>query len=361
MLLAAFVQILVVGTPGAQAKPLKLAIQRVGSNAVASSASGSTIAVKVSGAWHASSVALYVDGRLRGTDRSWPWRFRRAAQIPLKIGHHQIAARARLRHRSQVRHRNVTVAYRSSRGGPKASKNPTRTSSSGSTSPAPVSSASSEPLGQSVTWGGGYETGDLSQWDLVQQVAPDRISLVHDPVRQGQYAARYEVRPGDNIGNTSTRAEVGKYLGEHEGEERYYRWYTYFDPSFPTNYPEEFVTFTQWRAEDESESLGSFMVWGNQIELRRDGTRWSTPIQKGVWNKFVYHVKWSPDPNVGFIELWYNDQLVLPRVNVRTMAGPGIGNYVKQGLYKSDKIPTAVLYQDGFVSGTSYSAVSEAP
>ncbi len=226
--------------------------------------------------------------------------------------------------------------------------------------PAPAPESTNSP----PAWHGDFETGDLSQWETWQEVALDRITATQDPVQQGNYAARFEVRPGDNIGDTSPRAELATDLHEKEDEDRYYRWYTYFDPSFPTNYPNSFITFTQWRAKDESGSYTSFMVWGNRIELRRDGTRWATTLTKGVWHKFVYHVKWSPDPSVGFIELWYDGQLVLPETHVRTMAGsPGhaVGNYVKEGLYKSDEIPTGILYHDGFVAATSFAAANDAP
>ncbi|HEX5763373.1 MAG TPA: polysaccharide lyase [Solirubrobacterales bacterium] len=345
---------------GAHAGPLKLAVQSLETGGKGSQAAAGRVGLAISGARSARSVALYVNGRFRQRDRSWPWRFGRDGQLKLPTGRHQIAVKARVRRKFQVRRRSILVALRKSRNRDRQSN---RTEPS--VGPAkPIVAPEPAPAATSPLWRGDYETGDLSQWELVQRVGSDRISITSDPVRQGNYAARYEVRPGDNIGDTSTRAEVGTWLEEREGEERYYRWYTYFTPSFPTNYPDEFVTFTQWRADDESASYGSFMVWGDRIELRRDGTRWSAPLTTGVWHKFVYHVKWSPDPNVGFIELWYDDQLVMPRVHVQTMGGsPGnaVGNYVKQGLYKSDEIPTSVLYHDGFVSGSSFAEVNEAP
>jgi hypothetical protein len=211
-----------------------------------------------------------------------------------------------------------------------------------------------------VLWRGDFETGDLSQWEDAQEVDEDKIMVVDDPVRQGDHAARFEVEPDDNIGDTDPRAELVGTLVEDEGEERYYRWFTYFPDDFPTEDDEEFVTFTQWRATDESGAYTSFMVWGDEIELRRDGTRWSTPLEREVWHEFIYHVRWSPDPEVGFIELWYDGELVLPELRVQTMSGsPGdaVANYVKQGLYKDEDLPTGVVYHDGFVVGTSLDAV----
>lgn len=380
------------GVDGASAAKFKIGAKTV--------AGTDNVLLKVKGARAALGVSLYVDGHLAQRDHSWPWRFGHKGKITVGHGRHRVSVSARLPRKRRVRRSVIvhtpnrahdpagrvasspTPTTNSDRGGRSAGTakfKPVETNPPIPRSPAPQPPAEESPTPPSPTeplsspdsppsaglvWNGGYDTGSLSQWDLVQQAAPGRISIVGSPTEPRDNVARFEVRPEDSIGDTSPRAEVGKYLGEQEGEERYYRWYTYFPESFPTNYPNSFITFTQWRAVDESEDYTSFMLWGERLELRREGTKWSTKLTKGVWHKFVYHVKWSPDPSVGFIELFYDGQLVLPKTNVRTMAGTvanPVENYVKQGLYKSEDIPTGVLYQDGFVSGTSYDAVNNAP
>lgn len=314
------------------------------------------VPLRVEGARSARNVTLFVDGNLRKRDRSWPWSFGERGKLDLRGGVHRLVAVARFRGDSQTRRKTVVVGagapLRRIADNKEVAQRRKR------------ETLSSSALPDGVLWEGDFETGSLSQWPIVQQVASDRITIAQDPTRQGNFAARFEVRPGDNIGDTAPRAEVAAELGEQENEERYYRWFTYFDPAFPTEFEDSFVTFTQWRSTDESDAFSSFMVWGDEIELRRDGTRWEAPLVKGVWHEFIYHVKWSPDPNVGFIELWYDGQLAMPKTYIETMAGePGAGveNYVKQGLYKSDEIPTGVVYHDGFVAGTSFAAVSAAP
>ncbi len=329
------------------------------------SETGGSVALQVNGARRARSVALFVDGSLRKRDRSWPWNFGSNGRVGLRGGEHEIVVAARFRRASQVRRATVQIGDRRHRANaPGRAPGVAGNQQVGSQPSRPVAAtppaAPSTPAG--VDWQGDFETGDISQWDMIQQVAPDRITISQDPVREGNYAARFEVRPGDNIGDTPPRAELANHLDEQEGEERYYRWFTYFDPDFPTN-RNAFITFTQWRAMDESDAYTSFMVWGDRIELRRDGTRWSTPLVRGEWQEFIYHVKWSPDPDVGFIELWHNGQLVMPKVYVETMAGsPGdaVPNYVKQGLYRADELPTGVVYHDGFTAGDSLAAVSGA-
>lgn len=369
---AAATLVLLLGVAPAQARGLKVKVFAGGTEAKAPGA----VALRIKGARRARSVTLYVDGLPCKRDRSWPWSFGRRGKVKVRGGgRHRIAVAARFRNGRQVRRKTVVVKNRRNRAARRAcgrttrfgrgSRRVSRLSRAQAVSapePQAVSTPSSLPV-DLANWRGDFETGDLSQWEMIQRVATDKIKVTQDPTRQGNYAARFEVGPHDNIGDTDPRAELARSLGEREGEDRYYRWFTYFDEDFPTGYDEDFVTFTQWRALDESEAFTSFMVWGDEIELRRDGTRWSTPLVKGVWHEFVYHVKWSPDPDEGYIELWYDGDHVLSPLHVRTMAGsPGsaVGNYVKQGLYKEEGMPTGVLYHDGFAAGTSLSAVKGA-
>lgn len=325
---------------------------------------GGSVALEVDGARGARNVALYVDGELRRRDRSFPWSFGRGGWVKVGKGESEIAVVARFRARSKVRHTTITVPGNRSENSNGNNGRRRDVAENREVTPPKKPAPTPDALTPGLVWKGDFETGSLSQWPIVQQVASDRIQIAEDPTRQGNYAARFEVRPGDNIGNTSPRAEVAAELHEQEGEERYYRWFTMFDQNFPTEFENSFITFTQWRSTNESGAYTSFMLWGDEIELRLDGTRWETPMVKGVWHEFIYHVKWSADPNVGFIELYYDGQLALPKTPAATMdgsPGSGVENYVKQGLYKSDEIPTGVVYHDGFVSGTSLEAVKSAP
>src|SRR5262245_50565999 len=60
-----------------------------------------------------------------------------------------------------------------------------------------------------VIWRGDYETGDFSQWGPFHvQAVPGGATIVTSPVRQGSYAARFVVRPGDRPIDSAERAEV---------------------------------------------------------------------------------------------------------------------------------------------------------
>jgi hypothetical protein len=191
-----------------------------------------------------------------------------------------------------------------------------------------------------------YTPRGLKAFDGAQEVAPDRIRIVRAPGGRSGNAARFEVGPRDRIGDTAPRAELVKLTNEREGDERWYRWSTFFPESFPTGNPHAFVTWTQWRASDESDSHSNFMLWGDELQLRFNGIRWRERLQKGVWHDVVYHVKWSSDPRIGFIELWFDGRHVLHRTPLRTLKA-GTTTYLKQGLYKSEALPDAYILHSG--------------
>ena len=205
-----------------------------------------------------------------------------------------------------------------------------------------------------IVWRGDFETGDISQYTGVQRVAVDRLQVVQSPVRQGRYALKATVRQGDDPINASGNRNELVYQGhEAEGSEYYYRWQVLFPQDYPS--ARTWQVFTQWHHEG---CCGSppveFFVYGEEIRLTLTDseTPWRTKLERGVWQDFIFHVKWSPDPKVGFVELWHNGQLVLSRYMHATMY-PGDGIYLKLGLYRSDTVqPVGVVYHDGLVQAT---------
>lgn len=207
-----------------------------------------------------------------------------------------------------------------------------------------------------VLWRGDFETGDRSQWSKAQEVSPDRLQVVADPVRQGGFALRVEVRQGDDPINASgNRAElVLTSIREVEGNERYYARSTLWPDDYP--YAATWQLFTQWHHEGNTGSPPmEFYVNGDNLQLRANASEvvWTAPLERGGWHDFVFHVMWSSDPRVGFVELWYDEELVLPKRFVATMYA-GQGNYLKMGLYRNESISeVGVLYHDGMIMATS--------
>ncbi|MBJ6759969.1 heparin lyase I family protein [Myxococcaceae bacterium JPH2] len=205
-----------------------------------------------------------------------------------------------------------------------------------------------------IVWKGDFETGDRSQYSSTQMVSADRLQVVTSPVAEGKYALKATVKQGDDpIGSSGNRNEL-VYMGDEAvGSEYYYRWKVMFAPDFPSE--ETWQLFTQWHHDG---CCGSppveFFVYGEEIRLSLNDseTPWTTKLTRGVWHEFIFHVKWSSDPKVGFVELWHNGQLVLPKRNVGTMYS-GMKNYLKLGLYRNETVSqTGVVYHDGFIQAT---------
>lgn len=209
-----------------------------------------------------------------------------------------------------------------------------------------------------VLWRGDFETGDISQWTKAQQVSPDRLKVQEDRVREGKYALRALVKHGDDPINASGhRNELVDVNYQPEGAERWYRWYTYFDESYPSE--RKWQVFTQWHQyEDYGSPPIEFDVYGEEIHLTNwTNVIWKAPLQRGRWLEFIFHVKWSKDPNVGFVELWYDGQKVLEKKFLKTDSKV----YLKQGLYwHADIKVDGIVYHDGMIMGETWDDVKPA-
>ena len=211
-----------------------------------------------------------------------------------------------------------------------------------------------------IVWRGDFESGDRSQYSSTQMVSADRLQVVTSPVAEGKYALKATVRQGDDPINSSGNRNELVYLGrEAMGSEYYYRWKVMFAADFPS--VDTWQLFTQWHHDG---CCGSppveFYVRGEEMRMSLPGTGevpWRTKLVRGVWHEFILHVKWHSDPKVGFVELWHNKELVLPKRGAMTMYS-GQKNYLKLGLYRNDAVqPTGVMYHDGFVQATTLADV----
>jgi hypothetical protein len=230
-------------------------------------------------------------------------------------------------------------------------------------------------LGRStVAWRGDFETGTLTQWDNgVQAKDASRVAVVSAPLRQGKYAARFEVRPGDNNvagSGTGERAEVlakASTTDGVEGHESYWAWSTYFPSTFDAPMG-GWNAFTQFHhtgptgqanmmfAVADMKSLTLRVMGGDpNAPARKDFVL--APLQKGAWYDLVLHVKWSASASTGFVEAWINGNRVVPKTFTPTLYS-GMSAYAKQGYYRSAYSNTTVVYQDGMRRGSSYEEVA---
>ncbi|XXF75386.1 polysaccharide lyase [Myxococcaceae bacterium GXIMD 01537] len=230
------------------------------------------------------------------------------------------------------------------------------------------------PASAEVIRRGDFETGDRSQWHNTEIMDANRVQVVQSPVRQGRYALRAEVRQGDDPINASgNRNELVMQDGAKEGTEFYYGWSTLWPSDYPLS--PTWQVFMQWHhpgccgappvrlvlgcsasdcGKDMPDTL--FLVVDNK-------TIWTkTPVTRGDWHDFVMHIKWSANPNVGFVEFWYDGELVVPKHYARTLFSSSDTNYLKMGLYRDESIkPTGVIFHDGLVQATTLAEAQQPP
>jgi hypothetical protein len=229
-----------------------------------------------------------------------------------------------------------------------------------------------------VLWAGDAETGDVTQWASTVRVSPDRIRVVKAPVREGRYSYRFEVRQGDNPVREYSgddRAELGQAnpgAGPliREGMEQWYGLSLMFDESFPNA---SWQTVAQWKQVGPNRPPAEISADDDRIVFEmggagrglagQGGDLFATPLVRGDWHDFVMHVKWSPDASVGYVELWYDGEQVVPRTHTANMyrgpAGEVIPNHSRIGYYRDRAIAqTGVVYIDGYKVGTSYGVVA---
>jgi len=223
---------------------------------------------------------------------------------------------------------------------------------------------------------GDWETGDASQWSANQwdQNHPlnDQFQIVTDPVRQGNYAAKFVVRPGDRFSTTSgERSEVlWTSSKEADGQDYWYSWSTLF----PTDWsePAGWGIFVQWHAGySTTPPVVSFNARENYAWLSLNSGPLSDPccggstrerwtilptLHKGLWNDFIAHIKWAAG-NDGAITVWtrvegqdtYTKVLDVSGVpTLQSQNGVAAKNYVKMGLYRDADTKTNTIYHDGF-------------
>jgi hypothetical protein len=207
-----------------------------------------------------------------------------------------------------------------------------------------------------------YDTGNFNQWTTTH-ARPHGTRIVRRPRKQGRYAARFLVRPGDSPVGSGERSEVLYFTNEHAGTTSWWKWSTRFPRGFrPIN--GSMNLFTQWHHTGPTCPVPvAFRIdaWERPyVELKVAGGSFNPVtcdtgsgrlfnlgrIRRGHWNTFVFHVRWSPDPDRGFVKVWRDGRVVVPFTRMATIYS-GYSVYVKQGYYRAPAGWSATVYHDG--------------
>ncbi|GLZ48516.1 hypothetical protein Acsp06_47010 [Actinomycetospora sp. NBRC 106375] len=206
---------------------------------------------------------------------------------------------------------------------------------------------------------GDYETGNFAQWTTCQTATVngecggfgqgDRtMRIVTDDVRQGRYAAEFDLKPGDvpDFGG-GERAEVQSDAGGavvKDGDERWYQWSMKFPADFQNPTGVWFIVM-QWHAGSGSPPLAINISDEGTVDIGGDGLKGEPrptigPVRRGEWVDYTLHVKFSRDHDAGFVEAWENGQQTVPRTSRASMTSDS--NYLKQGIYRDSGPATSV-------------------
>ncbi|HEX4385543.1 MAG TPA: polysaccharide lyase [Myxococcales bacterium] len=262
-----------------------------------------------------------------------------------------------------------------------------------------------------VIWKGDFDTGASSltgncsagqnQWCNDQMIRAAQIQTVASPLVQGKFAARFEVKFGDNYNGYSDSRSLmtgPSTLWEDEGTERWYRWQSMWPSGYVGTYPK----WDQLSTPSARSNGGSVVEWhhdaagavetgsaplyiganDNYIWLClvdqttstcRESINLATLI-RGHWHDIVMHAKWSSNASIGFVEFWVDGVHVLTK-HMGANKYPNMKNYLVVGLYRNGEIgdpnlkyangthvygtdgAPGVVYLDGFIVGKTQASV----
>lgn len=233
-----------------------------------------------------------------------------------------------------------------------------------------------------LIWKSDFENGSLANWSSVQ-ACPGAVSVVRQPVKQGRYAARFRVTDADTHSNcreVPTQDPRAQLVGPpglfKPGDDVYIGFSTYFKSGFPAVTGDAWLqVFQLYGPPFGGSPTLEIAVRGNRLTLnsQQDNghhTLWEShkEIAKGAgWESVVLRVKWSTDPDVGFVELWHNGtRQVLrngqQRLRMATFVERinGTSSTVYANLYRSSsaKYGATSLLHDDIRVGATYQSVA---
>lgn len=233
--------------------------------------------------------------------------------------------------------------------------------------PAPEPGADSAGGGE-LLWSQDFESGTDTGMSA-QEPSGLPAEVINDPgnVRSGSYAMKFHLAAdagGDQYGQRSER--VPEIADQKEGDELYFALSTKLASGFPID--NGWQVITQWHsAMDGSPPIelsveeGKYQLsggYGHPDGLGDYVQNMGAAVAE-TWVDWVFHIKFSTDPSVAFIEVWKDGQIVVPRFAPATATMYDEKDYWKFGYYRSKDVGAdGTIYFDDLKVGTSLPAVT---
>lgn len=213
-----------------------------------------------------------------------------------------------------------------------------------------------------VKYSNGFESGDTRNFDYLLNEEGLSVVTEPEPVLAGKYSLRAELSSSTVWDNGIFRTELQLKPTEaraSEGAELYFGWSIYLPKALPAGD----YQFGYFETRNTYQQVFSLHAEGSDLALYVNRQGVGSPshhagvLEVGKWHRIVYHVKWSADPSVGFVSLWWDGVKLVDEMHGQTyLNDPAL---VQFGLLKNPPEPPepVVLFIDEIIEGDSYEDV----
>jgi hypothetical protein len=211
-------------------------------------------------------------------------------------------------------------------------------------------------------WRGDFETGDLSQWSYL--LNKRGLSVVGSPAADGRHAGRIEIQPGDLWSNGLNRVEL-QYKPPREivaeGRRSCFAW-SFFLPA-PLAPDRHQIGY--WESYPSYHQIMSFEVRGQDIafvtRLPAERIQWTAPgvVTPQVWHRIAMCARWSTDPAVGAVDVWFDGRKVVDHAAARTLWDNP--NFVQIGILRDVAAGTEVMFLDDAIEAATLAPATGRP
>jgi hypothetical protein len=221
-------------------------------------------------------------------------------------------------------------------------------------------------------------------YDAPPDLAAPGVKRTQASVSQGRFAYAITTKAGDDC--DGERAELGQGNPSrdgfedrlfHDGDERWISFQVRLAANFDVNVDTWRVIMQLHQPGGElgppplalQVTDGEFVLYKGDANVESGDTipMWRAPARTGRWVRFTLHVKFSADPDTGFVELWGNPaggavRPLLARTSTYTMkrdaSGVAVPLHARIGIYRNPAggFGTETAYFDGFTAATSRAA-----
>jgi len=203
------------------------------------------------------------------------------------------------------------------------------------------------PHAAAPRWRGDFETGNLLQWSYL--LNPRGLSVVDAPVAQGRHAARVEITEKDLWPNGLNRVEV-EYKPPRstlaEGQRSCFAWRFFL----PVALSEARHQIGYWESYPSYKQIMSFEVRGDTISfvtrMPAEHVHWTAAgvVTPNVWHQLATCARWSTDPAVGAVDVWFDGKQVVTHGPARTLFDNP--NFVQIGILRDVPAPPEIMFLD---------------